>query len=148
MSSNPSLTSFLVSQRLILEAGSSSRPKLLSHYRHLKDLQEVNEFFCSFEIDKPVRSKVLIASTPSNSTKLSFVELGLVDSSKVDLEMLKSEWGNYTISDQRERDNIVAVVFNNLSSSTLKRIELISRNEIEDNDDAAFIEAAKFIFNP
>ena len=59
---------------------------------------------------------------------------------------MKLSWGDFEIIDQRERDNVVTLVFKKLKSSVLKSIELTTREKIEENSDEVNVEAVRYYF--
>ena len=143
---NLSITEFLIEQKRVLET-MPSRSNLLSYYNDLNSsVKEIQDFFYVLKMENPIPFSILIASKSPNPEKLSFVEFGLENLYGVDFEFLKLNWGSFAISDQRERDRVVVIVFKMIEPSLLSRIELITRSEVEISDKEIFIESAKFLF--
>jgi hypothetical protein len=117
--------------------------RVIEHYCSSAKTIDRDGRFQLLESNEDSSIKILIAVDPKFE-RIDFIEYSFETNSVIRLNELETHWGIYKVSDQRERDNMVVIVFGK-SNSSIKRIELITRHLVPENTEV-LIESVKFIF--
>ena len=136
------ITSILLKDARFLKEGLVPS-RVIEHYCSRAKTIDRDGRFQLLESNEDSSIKILIAVDPK-SERIDFIEYSFETNSVIRLSELETHWGIYKVSDQRERDNMVVIVFGK-SNSSIKRIELITRHLVPENTEV-LIESVKFIF--
>ena len=139
-------TSFFLSRQKFLEE-KWKLSDLLSYYSDKSETVKEKGPYISLKVTLPIPLNILISKNLKWFDKVDFIEFATLDTNlKIELTSLKLSWGDFEIIDQRERDNVVTLVFKKLKSSVLKSIELTTREKIEENSNEVNVEAVRYYF--
>lgn len=138
-------TSFLLDQQKFLD-NKWKYSDLMNYYFDKADLIKTREPYISLKMNFPIPLNILI-SKKQNEDKAIFIELAPVDTNfKINLADLQLLWGNFKLVDQTERDNIRVLVFEPSNSTAIKKIELVTREIINEESDMLNVEAVRYLF--
>jgi hypothetical protein len=131
------MTDFLIQQGEIL----CSNIDPIKYYRSISlDIQENTESMILMTLQEIPRIAILVVSNSK-----TFFEFSFDPNASIDLRLPEKHWGKFDIVDQRSRDNILILNFKEAHLNSIRNIELISREDLSENDNHnIFIEAAKF----
>jgi hypothetical protein len=139
-------TSFFLSRQKFLE-DKWKLSDLLSYFSDKSETVKAKGPYISLKVTFPIPLNILISKNLKWFDKVDFIEFATLDTNlKIELTSLKLSWGDFEIIDERERDNVVTLVFTKLKSAVLKSIELITREKVEENSDEVSVEAVRYYF--